>query len=285
MGKRILSFVLTVIMFFVCCPLSVFAAEDNLSFSYELTIDGKETKNVETGDIITVVLKLHRTDKDEVYTMHSMQDEIRYDSTFFELVEDSVVISQGITVTDIAMVDHHREFYMNYLSFTDNTIWNPDTLIGSFQLKVIAENGIANITNQDCLVSFKDGSGSYDCSSNSVKVILSEDCTVVFESNGGTEVQSQKVMNGKKVKRPKDPVKEGFAFVGWYRDYDLTDEWDFSKDTVESNMHLYAKWTEGEPSGTLPSKDGKCFCWLWILLLIIIALVLRKYYKDQKRKK
>ena len=88
-----------------------------------------------------------------------------------------------------------------------------------------------------------------------------------------------------KIIKPKDPVKEGFAFVGWYRDYDLTDEWDFSKDTVESNMHLYAKWTEGEPSGTLPSKDGKCFCWLWILLLIIIALVLRKYYKDQKRKK
>ena len=62
------------------------AAEDAKAFSFELTVDGKDTKEVKTGDIITVVLRLKRTDKAEDYSMYAMQDKIRYDSQFFELV-------------------------------------------------------------------------------------------------------------------------------------------------------------------------------------------------------
>lgn len=283
MKRRILSLAVIMVLLFSIFPLHTFAAEDEKNFLYQLTIDGKDTKKVETGDIITVVLKLHRTDAEENYTMYSMQNEIRYDSTFFKLVEGGAIISPGITVTDIAMVDHHREYYMNYLSFSDNETWSPETIIGSFQLEVTAENGITNLTNQDFLVSFPDGSGSYECTATGVKVILSEDCTVVFEANGGSEVSRQTVTRGKKATRPIDPVKEGYTFVGWYSDYELTQPWDFDKDTVEYNMHLYAGWTENTSAITVPGGiKNRCCCWSWLILLFIIAYVIYRYYKKKK---
>ena len=63
-----------------------------------------------------------------------------------------------------------------------------------------------------------------------------------FESNGGSSVPDQKVKLGQKVTRPEDPTKEGFALAGWYSDFDITQEWDFDKDTVQGSMTLYAKW-------------------------------------------
>ncbi len=283
MKRRILSLAIIMVLIFSFFPLQTFAAEDEKTFTYQLTVDGKDTKRVETGDIITVMLKLRRTDAEENYNMHSMQDEIRYDSTFFRLVEGGAITSTGITVTDIAMVDHHREYYMNYLSFSDNEIWSPETIIGSFQLEVTAENGITNLTNQDFLVSLPDGSGSYECTATGVKVILSEDCTVIFETNGGSDVPQQTVTRGNKITRPDDPVKEGFTFAGWYSDYELTQPWNFGKDTVEYNMHLYAAWAEGTHADTVPGSTpkGRCCCWLWLLLLIIVYLIYR-YYKKKK---
>ena len=73
---------------------------------------------------------------------------------------------------------------------------------------------------------------------------------VIFESNGGSEVESQSVMIGNFVERPEDPTREGCTFDGWYVDEELTDEWDFETDVVDydevnpevDGIVLYAKW-------------------------------------------
>lgn len=66
---------------------------------------------------------------------------------------------------------------------------------------------------------------------------------VQFNSNGGTEVQSQSVESGEKVTQPANPTKEGYTFGAWYSDLALTDAWDFANDTVSGDMMLYASWT------------------------------------------
>ena len=66
---------------------------------------------------------------------------------------------------------------------------------------------------------------------------------VSFNSMGGSAVQSQSVADGEKATEPIAPTKTGYTFGGWYSDLDLTDAWDFSTDTVESDMMLYAKWS------------------------------------------
>ncbi|MBR3762584.1 MAG: InlB B-repeat-containing protein [Lachnospiraceae bacterium] len=260
--------------------LPVQAAEEK--FQFELSVDGKDTKEVEPGDVITVVLRLKRTDAGEAYTMYAMQDEIRYDSTFLELVEGSAMLGNGIASTDIAMVDRYREFYMNYLSMGGGEKWNADTLIGSFQLKVTGDSGVTKITSEDYLVSYKDGSGSYPCEANELTIILTTDCVVTFRTNGGSELEDITVQFGEKIPLPEEPEREGYELEGWYTDIHLTEEWDFDEDTVEGNMSLYAKWVEATESYIEQTSDGIQGNWLWwiiILLIILGAFLLRNYKK------
>ena len=275
MLKKIGSLVVVVLILFASMTSTVFATGDSPAFSFVLSVDGKETKEVQTGDIITISLKLNRTDAADPYIMYAMQDEICYDGTFFELVEGSEALGAGIAATDIANVDRFREFYMNFLSMSGGTEWNAETLVGSFQLRVVAESGVTKISNEDFLVSLQDGSGSYPCEANELTIVLTTDCTVRFMTNGGSEIADQIVQYGEKITCPEPPVRDGFVFCGWYTDINLTDEWDFEQDVVQSNMSLYAKWTAAEheqPALDIPAGNGIAM-W-WVGLIPVIALLI-----------
>ncbi len=70
--------------------------------------------------------------------------------------------------------------------------------------------------------------------------------TVTFDSNGGSAVKSQVVQAGGKAMRPTAPTKAGHTFVDWYADKEtLSDVWGFETRTVNSDITLYAKWTNG----------------------------------------
>lgn len=299
-------FVFLLSMFLLIPGLCVPAlAAETPEFRYELTVDGKDTVEVNTGDVITVTLHLYRTDADEAYTMYAMQDELRYDSGYFELVPDSALLASGIQSTDIALVDNHREFYMNFVSLSGGAQWAPQTRVGTFQLKVTGESGVTTITNEDFLVSLPDGSGSYKCDANKLTVILTTDCTVRFETNGGTPIDPVTAIYGEKLTRPEDPVREGKHLEGWFKDIHLTEEWDFETDTVTGSMTLYAKWADGDPAASEAEAEGSCvicgreellipgipLCWICLLilvlliLLVILILLLVKRGKKKRRKK
>ena len=249
-AKRRFVFLLTIILIFaaLCVPVD---AQEQPEFEFEVTVDGEDTVELNTGDVITVTLFLNRTDKDEPYTMYAMQSELRYDSSYFELVEDSVFLHHGVEYSDIAREGDYREFYMNFLSMSGGIEWQPRTRVGSFQLRVIATQGVTTITNEDFLVSNPYHENDYVSTSNALTVILNSECLVRFESNGGTPVESQSIYYGEKVTRPEDPTREGMTFEGWFKDFRLTQPWDFDNDVVEGNMRLYAKW---EPVETQPPE-------------------------------
>ncbi len=60
--------------------------------------------------------------------------------------------------------------------------------------------------------------------------------TVTFDTNGGSQIENQKVMHGQLVNVENDPVKEGYVFTGWYSDRDCTKAFDISKDTVNESI-------------------------------------------------
>ena len=67
--------------------------------------------------------------------------------------------------------------------------------------------------------------------------------TVTFNSNGGSTIPSQTVVEGGVATQPSPaPTKEGYTFDGWYNE-SLTNEYNFSS-PVTSDLTLYAKWTE-----------------------------------------
>jgi len=82
-----------------------------------------------------------------------------------------------------------------------------------------------------------------------------EKIVVEFETNGGSEVVKVEVTDITDFKLPDAPVKEGFEFVGWYVDAELTKK--FSSLGNES-IKLYAKWEEVKHEHVF--VDGKCEC-------------------------
>ncbi len=309
--KRFFTY-LVMMLLLVSAGLTVEAADDSRKYLFELSVDGSDSKEVKNGDIITVTFYLDRTDSEDAYDMYAMQNEIRYDSDFFELIENSALLSEGITTRDIGLRDNFREFYMNFLSISGGEKWTSRKLVGSFQLKVTAEAGVSKITNQDYLVSTADGKNHYAATAQDITIIVSSECTVSFDTNGGSAIEPQKVRYGEHIQRPDDPAREGYAFEGWYSDIDLQKLWNFEEDKVQGNMTLYAKWirTEAESSETqvgtieesketteqdvpVQSPDGendgssrdKSYCWLWWILLLVILIVVAwiiKRYREQK---
>lgn len=70
--------------------------------------------------------------------------------------------------------------------------------------------------------------------------------TVTFDSDGGSDVASVTVEEGKTVALPAAPEKEGYAFVYWYVG-DTDTEYDFTT-AVSADLTLKAKWELGELS-------------------------------------
>lgn len=54
--------------------------------------------------------------------------------------------------------------------------------------------------------------------------------TVTFNTDGGSQIDNQKVMYGQLVDIEENPVKEGYTFTGWYLDKDCTKQFDINKE-------------------------------------------------------
>lgn len=76
--------------------------------------------------------------------------------------------------------------------------------------------------------------------------------TVAFNSDGGSPVASQSILDGQKATAPANPTKNGYTFAGWYNG---SVKYDFNT-AVTSNLTLTAKWSKNEEKITVktPSK-------------------------------
>lgn len=267
-------FILTLLL----CFASISGFADNPSFEFLLTVDGMEQREVQKGDVITVTLTLRRTDSTTPYKMTAMQDEIAYDGSFFQYVENSAVLKDGITGKDIGLVDGSRRFYMNFLSLSGGSTWEPETRIGSFQLRVISEQGVSRITSQNHLVPLKNTQSASQSTANHLTLVRTTECTVRFQTRGGSPLPDTVVQYGELLPRPDNPVREGYHLTGWYQDIDLTAPWDFEQDKVEQNMTLYAQWAPGNPAQEKAENSNIVLSLILCaaVILLILFLVLKK---------
>ncbi len=63
--------------------------------------------------------------------------------------------------------------------------------------------------------------------------------TVTFDSNGGSKVNSETVVDGTKLAAPVPPIKEDAEFLGWFKG-DV--KWNFTENAVTEDLTLTAKW-------------------------------------------
>lgn len=68
---------------------------------------------------------------------------------------------------------------------------------------------------------------------------------VTFDSDGGSAVPTQFVIEGDKVDEPQDPTQEGYTFAGWFNG---EKEYDFDTE-VTMHLELTAHWDPVEDGG------------------------------------
>ena len=110
----------------------------------------------------------------------------------------------------------------------------------TFYFNVGSENNISNKARLN--INWDQSSyDSYVLDFSGVSTDDSSPFTVGFNSNGGSDVYYQSISDGQKIVKPTDPVKDGYALIGWYTDADFTTPWNFET-VVSSDLTLYAKW-------------------------------------------
>lgn len=274
--KRKLCTLLAACLLICLLPLSVAAADNSRSYALDLTVNGSHEVRANTGDILTVNVTLRRTDSDASAAMYAMQDEIRYDDEFVQVVESGILTAGGIVTTDLALMDGDRAFYVNFLSLSGGADWDAEVLLATFQIQVLGQKGSTMLANENALVSTKDGMDAYQMEVHDLKIIVTDECTVHFDSCGGSEVEDQILKIGDRVREPEDPIREGYVFDGWYTEPELENRWDFDSDTVQADMTLYAGWTVRTQPGTGDPESlflliGVLACLLLLLLLLLLG--------------
>ncbi len=81
---------------------------------------------------------------------------------------------------------------------------------------------------------------------------------VNFETNGGSKIESIQVAEGHKIVEPAEPTKEGYTFLGWYQDKDLSKKYNFET-LVTDNVTIYAGWEVDELVLVLDSQLSNAF--------------------------
>ena len=83
----------------------------------------------------------------------------------------------------------------------------------------------------------------------------SAEFTVRLEGNYTNATYTEETVRSGKTLSAADPTREGYVFIGWFKDAGLTEKWDLGKDKVRSDMTLYAGWDKdtgdsvGNPGG------------------------------------
>jgi len=79
---------------------------------------------------------------------------------------------------------------------------------------------------------------------------------VNFDTRGGSAIAKQIVQYGAFASSPTAPIKTDLTFTGWFKDSSGTQAWIFTRDSVLSDLTLYAKWTTKPTFAVLYDANG-----------------------------
>lgn len=232
--------------------------------------DGKNTKELETLEagekvslkITYVAEKVTETGKDEVTKPNTGNDQ---KATTVDTGDENNILLWGVililALTSVGILCKKKKNRNRFFSFFLSAVMLGGVLMGDMTVdaaeqseKVINITENVKVENKEVTIA---AIVKYSLPNN-----IEENYTITFESNGGSEVETQVIEKGSLVIEPKAPIKDGYNFYGWYIDKDLTKLYDFSQ-VVTSNMILYAKWEIIDEGEATPITRGE-----WINRLV-----------------
>ena len=257
--KNKLLFILVFVLLFGLMAGTALAVDTSQKYNFAVTANDVATANVAVGDEVTVKVIL----KSGVspFQVYALQEELLYDSTCLELIEDSGIVADDFRFSTRNMSDGiSQKAIISFLSPAINGKTMEDgLLIGSCKFKVL-KSGTHTIQSVNYKMSTANGMDTFACTSNDVVIKIGGGSESGSESgpsgSGGTVTEEYKVMfydgsnllaekavaTGNAVTKPADPVKAGYVFTGWFTDKECTKAYDFSQ-KVNGNLSLYAGWS------------------------------------------
>ena len=153
---------------------------------------------------VELTVALHR-----VFT--TPQDEIVFDPAFFAFEPDSVLTRSGVKTSTLHLRDGRQAVYMSFISYGSAADWAGETVLGSFRLRVLAEDGTGALCSSNYLVSSQDGMIHFPAGAEDAAVVVSELCRVTFQTNGGGDIPPQMVYRGNALTLPEMPARSSAA--------------------------------------------------------------------------
>ncbi len=101
----------------------------------------------------------------------------------------------------------------------------------------------ANLTamgNTSVSIEYEGKRTSYQIEVGAVKYYVSFD----LGYDGAPAIEKQFVVVATSAERPADPVRDGYNFLGWYKDAEGTQAFDFAMDKITGETVIYANWQE-----------------------------------------
>lgn len=185
----------------------------------------------------------------------------------YELFGYVAVLSSGWFTSETATYNKFRNFLaehgadmensIRYLYFSEGTSTDIAYTNGMATLKALRDYGIT--------VHYWEHAGGHSWSAwredlKSFLPFLFRDSTtryVSLEFQGGSIVNPTIMTQlNAVIDTPPTPVRTGYSFVGWYKEPECLNSFDFAHDTIKKNITLYAKWTINSYRITFNSNGG-----------------------------
>ena len=154
----------------------------------------------------------------------------------------SSAADRKLPLTDYALCKDNTEFYKEDRFTTKYWLLNP---VNNSGIDTVSFYNFDNNGNYDVDVTYMEKAGLLPCFSfdfQGIEKMKGDDTVrVTFNSNGGSEIAAKTLIAGEKYDLD-TPEKEGYNFVGWYKDAELTQFVSASNFSSTEDVSLYAKW-------------------------------------------
>jgi uncharacterized repeat protein (TIGR02543 family) len=148
----------------------------------------------------------------------------------------------GMVATDLRyMFDGFAE-NVNYPGTTIDWSRTPNFVISVLTTGMFNEFNYGNV-NSTLEINCQGNAESTLSAFSNDKASVFKQCIVTFNTQGGSFINDQEIVQGNKAHRPYNPNRTGWAFKDWYTDIlGLGSAFDFNTQ-ITTNITLFAKWT------------------------------------------
>ncbi|MCD7947241.1 MAG: S-layer homology domain-containing protein [Oscillospiraceae bacterium] len=189
--RRVLKLVLAACV--LCSALAMPAFADvtrasGLTVTYDLTSGGTNEVTAKSGDVITVTFTMRNTDSTS-YQISTLQNEIIFDQTFFEYVEDSAAgVRDGAAVQRLTRQPSGQHIIQSFFVSAQKggTSFDASTVFCTFQLKIIGTTG-SGVVQTDAPLAYDGNTDYIEINVQNLTVHIDADTDPGIDSGTGTD--------------------------------------------------------------------------------------------------